>query len=38
VTGGCRKFHSENFFLESLKGRDHSVDLCEDERVILKWV
>jgi hypothetical protein len=26
------------FWLESLKGRDHSEDLGVDERIILKWI
>jgi hypothetical protein len=26
------------FWLENLKGRDHSEDLSIDERIILEWI
>jgi hypothetical protein len=28
----------EHFWLESLKGRDHSKDVGADGRIILKWI
>jgi hypothetical protein len=26
------------FWSENLKGRDHSEDLCTDEKIILEWI
>jgi hypothetical protein len=30
--------HIQNFGRKNMKGRDHSEDVVEDARIILKWI